>query len=70
MELGELLIGEEVLGDIKLTMYQVHCPHTGPTGGGKCVNEPYEEGYFTTDEALFGRPAGQNFICDPALATD
>ncbi|KAA6414115.1 MAG: hypothetical protein FRX48_02477 [Lasallia pustulata] len=40
----------------------VHCPHVGPTGGGKCVNEPYNEGYFD-DEALFGSPEGQTFMC-------
>ncbi|KAG7001359.1 hypothetical protein G7Y79_00032g067120 [Physcia stellaris] len=41
----------------------VHCPHVGPTGGGKCINEPYEDGYILSDEALFGKPAGQNFVC-------
>ena len=40
----------------------VHCMHVGPTGGGKCVDEPYNEGYFD-DEALFGQPRGQTFIC-------
>ena len=68
--MGSENTGENVVGDIKLTKSQAHCPHVGPTGGGKCVDEPYEEGYFTSDEALFGRPAGQNFICDPALTTD
>lgn len=44
---------------------QVHCPHVGPTGGSKCVNEPYEQGYFFSDQALFGKPEGQNFVCKP-----
>ncbi|PVH68257.1 hypothetical protein DL98DRAFT_441620, partial [Cadophora sp. DSE1049] len=41
---------------------QVHCPHVGPTGGMKCVNELYNEGYFN-DQALFGSPQGETFIC-------
>ena len=36
--------------------------HVGPTGGGKCVNEPYNEGYFD-DVQLFDRPEGQTFMC-------
>ena len=36
--------------------------HVGPTGGGKCVDWPYNEGYFD-DELLFGNPTGQTFIC-------
>jgi hypothetical protein len=40
----------------------VHCMHVRPTGGGKCVDEPYNQGYFD-DEALFGQPRGQTFIC-------
>lgn len=40
-----------------------HCPHVGPTGGGKCVDESYNQGYFD-DELLFGRPKGKVFVCD------
>ncbi|KAE8449581.1 hypothetical protein EG329_007911 [Mollisiaceae sp. DMI_Dod_QoI] len=40
-----------------------HCPHVGPTGGGKCVDEGYNEGYFD-DVELFGRPRGKVFVCD------
>jgi hypothetical protein len=40
----------------------IHCPHVGPTGGMKCVNEPYNEGYFD-DEELFGAPVGEVFVC-------
>jgi hypothetical protein len=40
-----------------------HCPHVGPTGGGKCVDESYNEGYFN-DAELFGRPLGDVFKCD------
>ncbi|KAL8911933.1 MAG: hypothetical protein Q9171_002975 [Xanthocarpia ochracea] len=39
-----------------------HCPHVGPTGGGKCVDVQFDEGYLD-DQALFGKPAGQNFVC-------
>ncbi|KAK3991122.1 hypothetical protein QBC44DRAFT_58019 [Cladorrhinum sp. PSN332] len=40
----------------------VHCPHVGPTGGGKCVNVAYPENYFS-DETLYGEPAGETFMC-------
>jgi len=40
----------------------VHCMHVGQDGGGKCVDWPYNEGYFD-DELLFGKPSGQTFIC-------
>ncbi|KAL8675480.1 MAG: hypothetical protein Q9168_000181 [Polycauliona sp. 1 TL-2023] len=40
----------------------VHCPHVGPTGGGKCVDVAFDDGYLD-DEALFGKPPGQNFVC-------
>ncbi|KAI9748684.1 MAG: hypothetical protein M1815_003041 [Lichina confinis] len=63
----------EVFGDtvtcrtIHLVLVQIrpeiHCPHVGPTGGGKCVDKPYLEKYFD-DERLFGSPAGTTFVCD------
>ncbi|AEO67925.1 uncharacterized protein THITE_2117103 [Thermothielavioides terrestris NRRL 8126] len=40
----------------------VHCPHVGPTGGGKCVDIAYPENYFS-DEELYGQPAGETFMC-------
>lgn len=40
----------------------VHCPHVGPTGGGKCVNVPYPKNYFA-DEMLYGDKVGQTFMC-------
>ncbi|KAL9596776.1 MAG: hypothetical protein Q9179_004503 [Wetmoreana sp. 5 TL-2023] len=40
----------------------IHCPHLGPTGGGKCVDVDYNQVYFD-DQALFGEPVGQNFMC-------
>ncbi|KAK4163294.1 hypothetical protein QBC43DRAFT_66533 [Cladorrhinum sp. PSN259] len=40
----------------------VHCPHVGPTGGGKCVDVPYPENYFS-DEVLYGEPTGETFKC-------
>ncbi|KAI4241323.1 MAG: hypothetical protein L6R40_004629 [Gallowayella cf. fulva] len=39
-----------------------HCPHVGPTGGGKCVDVQFEDGYLD-DQVLFGQPQGQNFVC-------
>ena len=41
---------------------QVHCPHVGPTGGGKCVDYAYPLEYFT-DKALYGDPLGETFTC-------
>ncbi|TGO29942.1 hypothetical protein BPAE_0009g00380 [Botrytis paeoniae] len=32
----------------------VHCPHVGPTGGMKCVDDDYNQGYLADDLALFG----------------
>jgi len=40
----------------------IHCPHVGPTGGGKCINVPYPTDFFS-DESLYGEPAGQTFMC-------
>ncbi|KAL8958981.1 MAG: hypothetical protein Q9183_005725, partial [Haloplaca sp. 2 TL-2023] len=40
----------------------IHCPHLGPTGGGKCVDVDYNQAYFD-DQELFGEPIGSNFIC-------
>ncbi|KAK3303054.1 uncharacterized protein B0T15DRAFT_262355 [Chaetomium strumarium] len=40
-----------------------HCPHVGPTGGGKCVNVPYPENFFS-DETLYEQPTGETFMCD------
>ncbi|KAF8144548.1 hypothetical protein K438DRAFT_1735902 [Mycena galopus ATCC 62051] len=42
---------------------EVHCPHVGPTGGGKCVDIEYNDGYFN-DEFLYGAPLGAPFTCD------
>ncbi|KAH8770055.1 hypothetical protein F5883DRAFT_667634 [Diaporthe sp. PMI_573] len=39
-----------------------HCTHAGPSGGGKCVNMPYNEAYFD-DGAVFGEPSGETFVC-------
>ncbi|KAH0552933.1 hypothetical protein GP486_006869 [Trichoglossum hirsutum] len=40
----------------------VHCSHVGPTGGGKCVDFPYQLRYFS-DQAIFGDPQGGTFQC-------
>ncbi|KAL8683453.1 MAG: hypothetical protein Q9186_000608 [Xanthomendoza sp. 1 TL-2023] len=40
----------------------IHCPHVGPSGGGKCVDVQYDDGYLD-DQVLFGKPEGQNFVC-------
>jgi hypothetical protein len=26
---------------------EVHCPHIGPTGGGKCIDQPYQQKWFS-----------------------
>jgi hypothetical protein len=41
---------------------QIHCPHVGPTGGGKCVDYAYPLEYFN-DQALYGDPLGKTFTC-------
>ncbi|KAJ7476686.1 hypothetical protein FB451DRAFT_1087339 [Mycena latifolia] len=41
---------------------EVHCPHVGPTGGGKCIDVAYNDVYFN-DQFLFGAPLGQPFHC-------
>ncbi|KAF7926292.1 uncharacterized protein EAE98_006587 [Botrytis deweyae] len=33
---------------------EVHRPHVGPTGGMKCVDYDYNQGYLADDLALFG----------------
>jgi len=48
---------------LTVTRPDVHCQHVGPTGGGKCVDTPYEQKYFG-DAALFGKPAKEIFNCD------
>jgi hypothetical protein len=47
---------------LALVRPDVHCEHVGPTGGMKCVDWPYNKGYFD-DQELFGQPAGRTFIC-------
>ncbi|KAK3900428.1 hypothetical protein C8A05DRAFT_17269 [Staphylotrichum tortipilum] len=55
-----------VCRSIHLVLTQVrpdtHCPHVGPTGGGKCVDVNYPDNYFA-DETLYGQPKGQTFMC-------
>ncbi|KAL9607707.1 MAG: hypothetical protein Q9167_007399 [Letrouitia subvulpina] len=41
---------------------EIHCPHVGPTGGGKCVPVSYNDVYFKDDVELFGEPEGQAFF--------
>ncbi|KAJ7190395.1 hypothetical protein GGX14DRAFT_605759 [Mycena pura] len=41
---------------------EVHCPHVGPTGGGKCIDIPYNQAYFD-DKQLFGSRDG-TFDCE------
>lgn len=47
----------------------VHCPHVGPTGGGKCVDIDYSTDYFD-DERLFKAPLGSVFTCSGPLQPD
>lgn len=44
----------------------VHCPHVGPTGGGKCSAIGYSTDYFS-DTELFGIPEGSVFTCGGPL---
>ncbi|KAF7198261.1 Bifonsecin B biosynthesis cluster protein A [Pseudocercospora fuligena] len=44
----------------------VHCPHVGPTGGGKCSPIEYSKDYFDDDQ-LFGVPVGSAFTCGGPL---
>ncbi|MCJ1384070.1 hypothetical protein MMC17_007186 [Xylographa soralifera] len=39
-----------------------HCPHVGPSGGGKCSPIDYNDAYFN-DTALFGGPLQEFFVC-------
>ncbi|KAJ7290163.1 hypothetical protein C8J57DRAFT_1114131, partial [Mycena rebaudengoi] len=41
---------------------EVHCPHVGPTGGGKCIDVEYNDVFFN-DQFLFREPLGQPFNC-------
>ncbi|KAJ7114935.1 hypothetical protein C8R44DRAFT_629759 [Mycena epipterygia] len=41
---------------------EVHCPHVGPTGGGKCIDVVYNDVFFN-DQALFDSPLGESFHC-------
>ena len=43
------------------TPRQIHCPHVGPSGGGKCVD--IGETAYLEDERLYGAPAGDTFMC-------
>ncbi|KAK4497198.1 hypothetical protein PRZ48_011648 [Zasmidium cellare] len=56
---------------IILTMVRpdVHCPHVGPSGGGKCVDVDYSTDYFD-DERLFRSPLGSVFTCSGPLQPD
>ncbi|CAI4214379.1 unnamed protein product [Parascedosporium putredinis] len=42
---------------------EVHCPHVGPTGGGKCIQHEYPDNYFN-DVELYDEPVGDTFMCD------
>ncbi|KAJ6567012.1 hypothetical protein B0H19DRAFT_1209699 [Mycena capillaripes] len=42
---------------------EVHCPHVGPTGGGKCINVAYNDVYFN-DQFLFDAQLGRPFTCN------
>ncbi|CAP59730.1 uncharacterized protein PODANS_1_260, partial [Podospora anserina S mat+] len=44
------------------TRPDVHCPHVGPTGGGKCVDVEYPENYFS-DKWLYEEETGETFVC-------
>ncbi|KAJ7169211.1 hypothetical protein C8R43DRAFT_876433 [Mycena crocata] len=41
---------------------EIHCPHVGPTGGGKCIDVDYNAAYLD-DELVFDSPLGRPFHC-------
>ncbi|KAK3316867.1 hypothetical protein B0H66DRAFT_306852 [Apodospora peruviana] len=55
-----------VCRSIHLVLTQVrpdhHCPHVGPTGGGKCIEHDYGNDYFN-DTSLYGDALGETFMC-------
>lgn len=60
---GDNVVCRAIHSIFTLSRPSIHCPHVGPTGGGKCSEESYNTRYFN-DEELFGRPAGTTFVCD------
>lgn len=59
---GDNIVCRSIHIFLTLARPEHHCPHVGPTGGGKCVDVPYGQDYFT-DEALYGDPVGETFKC-------
>ncbi|KAI5357278.1 hypothetical protein Slin14017_G122870 [Septoria linicola] len=47
---------------------EIHCPHVGPSGGGKCIPIQYSIDYFD-DYQLFGVPEGSAFTCGGPLTS-
>lgn len=41
----------------------LHCPHVGPSGGGKCVDVPYVGGGYFSDAELWVVELGEAFRC-------
>lgn len=48
----------------------LHCPHVGPNGGGKCVDEGYIDGGYFADEELWGLGLGEAFRCEEGEARE
>jgi hypothetical protein len=46
----------------------IHCPHVGPDGGGKCSAIGYSTDYYS-DLRLFGIPEGSVFTCGGPLTS-
>jgi len=60
---GDNIVCRSIHLVLTLVRPDVHCPHVGPTGGGKCVDVPYPTDYFS-DQSLYGDPIGKTFMCN------
>lgn len=47
---------------LTITRPDIHCPHVGPDGGGKCIDKSYADKYIN-DEGIFGAPSAEIFKC-------
>ncbi|KAJ7053227.1 hypothetical protein C8F01DRAFT_1375384 [Mycena amicta] len=60
---GDNVVCRLIHARLALIRPEVHCPHVGPTGGGKCVDVDYNDVYFN-DELVFGEHGAGAFDCD------
>ncbi|KAJ7053216.1 hypothetical protein C8F01DRAFT_1330496 [Mycena amicta] len=60
---GDNVICRLIHAQLALIRPEVHCPHVGPTGGGKCIDVDYNDVYFN-DELVFGKHGAAAFDCE------